>query len=408
MSIETRRGEPSRDAVGAPSAPGPGARGPGGQGSGGQGSGGRGSDGRGSAASGGQSPGPSPGEVTYDHLIIPPHWRRSEELSDGAVNPLFDDGGSSRDAGVSPAPTGAGSPSGPSPAATGPLLVGTTARAFAKLDDLIRLDGRDREIIEARRAEADRVLRGKFPARSALPLVGVAAIGSAGRDTMIKPLDEVDIFAVFSAANSAWKRFRWDSRDLLLCVRDAIGGERIQTIGTRGQALRVVYDAPPDVHLVPGFDHPRAGYVMPDRVGGWLPTRPEQHASWMANAGPRVMSAVRLLKAWNRVYGSHLRSFHVEALAGEVLIGRGLNTRQGLAEVFGRITEVGFVAHDPSDLEVDLSTYLRPADRAELVEPISFARDRSARAVVAEQAGRHEEAVNLWREVFGPEFPTFG
>jgi hypothetical protein len=364
----------------------------------------------------------APGEVTYDHLIIPPHWRRSEELSDGAVNPLFDpppDGAgrlATDAAGTALAPSASAaaprapstSPATPSPATTGPLLVGTTARAFAKLDDLIRLDARDREVIEARRSEADRVLRGIFPPRSALPLVGVAAIGAAGRDTMIKPLDEVDIFAVFSAANSAWKRFRWDSRDLLLCVRDAIGGDRIQTIGTRGQALRVVYDAPPDVHLVPGFDHPRAGYVMPDRVGGWLATRPEQHASWMANAGPRVMSAVRLLKAWNRVYGSHLRSFHLEALAGHVLIGRGLNSRQGLAEVFAQISEVGFVAHDPSDLGVDLSTYLRPSDRAELAEPISFARDRADRAVVAEQAGRHEEAVNLWREIFGPEFPTFG
>jgi hypothetical protein len=359
----------------------------------------------------------SPGEVTYDHLIIPSHWRRSEELGEGGVNPLFDAavdaaGRTAVDApaesGAESPPTGGLPPGTLPPGSTGPLLVGTTARAFAKLDDLIRLDARDREVIEARRAEAEQVLRATFPARSALPLVGVAAIGAAGRDTLIKPLDEVDIFAVFSAANSAWKRFRWDSRDLLLCVRDAVGGDRIQTIGTRGQALRIVYDAPPDVHLVPGFDHPRAGYVMPDRVGGWLPTRPEQHASWMANAGPRVMSAVRLLKAWNRVYGSHLRSFHLEALAGEVLIGRGLNTRQGLAEVFGQISEVGFAAHDPSDLGVDLSTYLRPADRAELAEPISFARDRSARAVAAEQGGNHEEAVNLWREVFGPEFPTFG
>lgn len=343
-----------------------------------------------------------PGEVTYDHLIIPSHWRRSNESTPGAPNALFPpDGGAPAQSSLPPINPTTG-------AMTGPLLVGTTARAFAKLDDLIRLSAEDKAVIAARRDEAERALRAIFPPGCALPLVGVATIGSAGRDTMIRPLDEVDIFAVFSAANSAWKRFRWDSRDLVLCVRNAIGGERIQTIGSRGQALRIVYDSPPDVHLVPAFDHPRAGYVMPDRVGGWLPTRPERHTSWTADLGPRVISAVRLLKAWNRVCGSHLRSFHIEALAGQVLAGRGLNTRQGLAEVFRHMDEVGLVAADPADVGGDLSAYLCPEDVDALAETIRAARIYSAKAVGAEQAGDHEEAVALWGSVFGPEFPTFG
>jgi len=343
-----------------------------------------------------------PGEVTYDHLIIPSHWRRSEESAPGAPNALFpDDGGVASP----PAPAPINPATGPM---TSPLLVGTTARAFAKLDDLIRLSAEDRAVITARRDEAERALRAIFPPRCALPLVGVATIGSAGRDTMIRPLDEVDIFAVFSAANSAWKRFRWDSRDLVLCVRNAIGGDRIQTIGSRGQALRIVYDSPPDVHLVTAFDHPRAGYVIPDRIGGWLPTRPERHTSWTADLGPRVISAVRLLKAWNRVCGSHLRSFHIEALAGQVLAGRGLNTRQGLAEVFRHMDEVGLTVPDPADVGGDLSSYLRPEDVEALAEFVRLARLYSAKAVDAEHAGDHEEAVSLWGTVFGPEFPTFG
>jgi Second Messenger Oligonucleotide or Dinucleotide Synthetase domain len=332
-----------------------------------------------------------PAEVTYDHLIIPPHWRRSD---DSAPNLLFP-------------PVDAPTQSAAHPM-SGPLLVGTTASAFATLDGMIRLSAEDKTVIDARRDEAERALRAIFPPRCALPLVGVATIGSAGRDTMIRPLDEVDIFAVFSAANSAWKRFRWDSRDLLLCVRNAIGGDRVQTIGTRGQALRVVYDAPPDVHLVPAFDHPRAGYVMPDRVGGWLPTRPERHASWTEGLGPRVIASIRLLKAWNRVCGSHLRSFHIEALAGTVLAGRGLNTRQALATVFRHMDESGLAMTDPADVGGDLSTYLRPDDLAALGEAIQVARACSERAVAAENEGRHEEAVALWGSIFGPEFPTFG
>jgi hypothetical protein len=347
------------------------------------------------------STGAKPGEVTYDQLIIPPHWRRSEESAPREQNPLF----------PPDSPSGVGAPSPINPTTgplTGPLLVGTTARAFAKFDDMVRLSVEDRDVVDARRNEAENALRTIFPPRCMLPLVGVATIGSAGRDTMIRPLDEVDIFAVFSAANGAWKRFRWDSRDLLLCVRNAIGGERVQTIGSRGQALRVVYDSPPDVHLVPAFDHPRAGYVIPDRVGGWLPTRPERHASWMVDAGPRVISAVRLLKVWNRVCGSHLRSFHLEALAGRALVGRGLNTRQGLAEVFRHMDESGFSVTDPADVGGDVASYLQPDDVAALEDAARLARGYSARAVDAELLGDHAEAVALWGAIFGPEFPTFG
>lgn len=355
-----------------------------------------------------------PSEVTYDNLIIPPHWRRAEGSSPGAPNSLFPAG--DRTSGRGPAdrrtpPPGMTGPSPINPVTgpmTGPLLVGTTARAFAKFDDLIRLSDEDRAVIDSRRAEAERALRSIFPPRCALPLIGVATIGAAGRDTMIRPVDEVDIFAVFSAANSAWKRFRWDSRDLLVCVRNAIGGDRVQTIGTRGQALRIIYDAPPDVHLVPAFDHPRAGYVIPDRVGGWLPTRPERHASWTMDLGPRVISVVRLIKAWNRVYGSHLRSFHIEALVGQVLGGRGLNTRQGVAEIFRHMDEIGLSVNDPAGVGGDLSTYLGDEDIAALAEAVRHARTYSTKALEAEQAGKHEEAVSFWGTIFGPEFPAFG
>lgn len=290
---------------------------------------------------------------------------------------------------------------------TGPLAVGTTAGAFSVLDAQIRLQDVDHQTIAARRDQVETVLRSLFRPQSALPLVGVATIGSAGRDTMIRPLDEVDVFAVFSAATGAWKRFRFDSTGLLSAVREAIGGEHVEVIGSRGKALRLVYDAAPDVHLIPAFDHPRAGYVMADGVGGWLPTRPERHSSWMGGFGAAVTSTVRLLKFWNRVYGSHLRSFHLEALTGAAVGARGLDTRQSLLEVFAT-GERGLAAFDPAGVGGDLSSYLTEADVAALTEAFAFARTHAAQAVSAEAVGDHEEAISMWRVVFGPTLPAFG
>jgi hypothetical protein len=302
------------------------------------------------------------------------------------------------------APPDPGVPAGPR---TGALAVGTTAGAFAVLDSSIRLRDADHAVVGSRREAAEHVLRALFPPRSPLPLVGVATIGSAGRDTMIRPLDEVDVFAVFSAVTGAWKRFQFDSGGLLSAVRDALGGEGVEVIGSRGKALRVVYDVAPDVHLIPAFDHPRAGYVMPDGVGGWLPTRPERHSSWMAEFGPVVASTVRLLKFWNRVYGSHMRSFHLEVLVGAAVGSRDLDTRQALHEVF-TVGERGLSAFDPAGVGGDLSSYLGTDDLAILTDAFAFARAHSGQAVVAEAVGDHEEAISMWRVVFGPNLPAFG
>jgi hypothetical protein len=290
---------------------------------------------------------------------------------------------------------------------TGPLAVGTTAGAFSVLDSQVRLHDADHATIAARRDQVENVLRSLFRPHSSLPLVGVATIGSAGRDTMIRPLDEVDVFAVFSAATGAWKRFRFDSTGLLTAIREAVGGDQVEVIGSRGKALRLVYGAAPDVHLIPAFDHPRAGYVMADGVGGWLPTRPERHASWMAGFGAAVASTVRLLKFWNRVYGSHLRSFHLEALTGCVVGARGLDTRQALLQVF-TAGERGLEAYDPAGVGGDLSCYLTEPDAAALTEAFAFARTHAAQAVAAEAVADHEEAISMWRLVFGPTLPAFG
>ena len=56
----------------------------------------------------------------------------------------------------------------------------------------------------------------------------------------------------------------------------------------------------------------------------------------------------------------------------------------------------------------DLSSYLTAAARTALLLNLESARGRAARANAAEASGDHQEAIRLWRIIFGDEFPAYG
>lgn len=282
-----------------------------------------------------------------------------------------------------------------------------TAAAFAELDARLRLTPEQRGVVEARRASTEELLLRFFGPTSTLPLVGTTVIGSADRDTMIQPLDEVDVLASFSAANGAWERYRGNSREFTGVLRRALAGVEVHVVDGQGQALRLVCSTTPDVHLVPVFGYRDGGYALPTGAGGWLPTNPDRHASWLAAAGPHVPPTVRALKHWNRLHGSRLRAFHVEVLVGTTVGGTDVEGGQALHRVF-QVCQARLDVADPSGLGGDLSTYLTDEDRAVLGPSFRFARAHAGLALEAEAAGDHEEAISLWRIVLGPDFPAYG
>lgn len=285
----------------------------------------------------------------------------------------------------------------------------TTAQAFAQfLEDITATDYQKTSIINGRKKTVDDRLTEKFPASSDMPYSKGILMGSAKKNTIIRPLDDVDVLAVFSNVNKAWDKYWNDSHGFIYRIRDAYNGVSIQQVGTRGQAVRVFYDGGGHVDVAPVFYKGDDVYHLPDGSGGWLLTAPTVANDWFDDRH-KVLSyqlapIVRLLKAWNRAHSKRLRSFHLETMAATTFSGLGSNHREALQKFFGWAS--GHLdVDDPGGPGGTLSSYLSWTERQAVLDALRAAEDRATKAIDAESRGDHAEAKRLWRIILGSSFP---
>lgn len=286
----------------------------------------------------------------------------------------------------------------------------TTAQAFSQfLTDTTATDYQKTSIIDARKKTVDDRLFEKFPSTSKMPYSRGILMGSASKNTIIRPLDDVDVLAVFSNINKAWDKYCKNSYSFIYSIRDAYNGVSIQQVGTRGQAVRVFYETGGHVDVAPVFSQGDGVYHLPNGTGGWLLTAPTIANDWFTERN-RTLSyhlapLVRLLKAWNRVHSKRMQSFHLETVAATVFGSLGSNYRDALQKFFEWAPNY-LCVNDPGGQGGDLSSYLTWSGRQDLITALSSAAHRAKRANEAEARGDHAESKRLWNIVFGDGFPT--
>lgn len=286
----------------------------------------------------------------------------------------------------------------------------TTAQAFSKfLEDITATDNQKSTFIPNRKASVDEDMGKAFPSTSDMPYWKGILMGSASKGTIFRPLDDIDVLAVFSNENGAWSKYAYDSKSFIYRVRDAYDGFKTQQVGTRGQAVRVFYKSGGHVDVAPVFHQGNDIYHLPNGTGGWLFTAPTVANTWYFDRNKalsyHLSPVVRLLKAWNRAHSKHFRSFHLETVAATTFSSLGSNYRDALQKFFewapGHLS-----VSDPGGQGGDLSAYLTWSGRQELLNALSAAADRAKQANEAEDRGDHAEAKRLWRIILGDAFPT--
>lgn len=286
----------------------------------------------------------------------------------------------------------------------------TSAQAFARfLEDITATDYQKSTTIKARKETVDTRLFDKFPSTSDMPYLHGILMGSAAKNTIIRPFDDIDVLAVFSNVNDVWDKYRWDSKSFIYRIRDAYDGVSIQQVGTRGQAVRVFYQTGGHVDVAPVFSAGDDVYKLPDGTGGWIDTAPTVSNAWFSKRnselGYHLAPLVRLAKSWNRAHSRRMRSYHLETVAGVVFSSLGSNYRDALAKFFEWAPN-HLSVNDPGGKSGDLSAYLTWTSRQELLTALASAKERAKKAIDAESRGDHSEAKRLWRIILGDDFPV--
>jgi hypothetical protein len=287
----------------------------------------------------------------------------------------------------------------------------TTKQAFNQfLTDISITEYQKTSIVAKRKETVVRNLTSAFPSNSDLPFMEAKLMGSAAKGTIVRPLDDIDVLAVFSNEKRAWQdKYQYDSQAFLYRIRRAYDGLSIAQVGARGQAIRVFFESGGHVDVAPTFRQATDAFHLPNGNGGWIYTSPFIANQWFkernAELSYNLAALVRMLKKWNAAHSKRLKSFHLETMAGHTFKTLGNNRRTGLEGFFAWAGDFLDVS-DPGGQSGSLSGYLSWTARDSVRQSFTTAADRASRAIDAENAGDHTEAKRLWALILGSKFPT--
>jgi len=240
--------------------------------------------------------------------------------------------------------------------------------------------------------------------------------GSYSRHTIIAPLKEADI-DIFIVLDPSYYYDLDGPASLLDKVRRVMKKTYPNTpdISRNGQAVTIQFtDFMVDV--VPGFYRKSEGYLIPNSITKkWISTDPKKHVEIMANANSihesNLVPLIKMIKGWNKNINNSFHSFHLEALALQILDNIKIsNFPSGMRYFFDKGRNlISKKNPDPAGYDGDVGSYINTQEKIqEAIAKFQLAYERAIKAEDYERQGYIEEAIEMWRKIFGGYFPAYG
>jgi Second Messenger Oligonucleotide or Dinucleotide Synthetase domain len=245
--------------------------------------------------------------------------------------------------------------------------------------------------------------------------------GSYARWTKTKPLKDVDIFFVLGNKE---REYRDKHPNVVLEKFLEVLTEKYRkdqvSLGRRSVqvdfGVQVVEDQTNDqimsVDVVPAFAK-GSHYEIPDRTtGAWMMTDPEIHADLATKANKAFSGEwkplVKMIKKWNQTAGKPVKpGFLLEVIALELFVpefsgGYPYELKGFFATAADHIKETW---GDPAKLGPAVSDQMDEA-KASVARGAFLAAEQSVtRAIRLAKTGHQGDALEEWRNLFGPLFP---
>jgi hypothetical protein len=227
--------------------------------------------------------------------------------------------------------------------------------------------------------------------------------GSYDRDTIIRPLDDIDIFSVL-------KREDWEDEYKQLPKPQAVLSKFKKYLN--GIAIyedKVKQDRPcvtirlsdKNFDIMPSFEQLGGGYLIPNfDLSGWTYAYPEQLFDNLEavhkQRNYKVKQVIKAVKHWNRGLDKLIPSYHIEEVAINIFVLNDFkNYREGI-ELWFKNAEYHLLS----------TKFKANSDYLSAIEHIKKTIKKLDEASAKCTDGKEPEAVQLWKEIFGKEFPT--
>jgi hypothetical protein len=283
----------------------------------------------------------------------------------------------------------------------------TVAVSFDKFIENISISGDQQSISTARRDRIVSLLKNDFT------IVEAFATGSVPKRTAIKGSDLDVMVALHYGKHIEGKK----PSQVLQAVQKVLSEYRTG-VRRNGQAVTLYYETWPNVDIVPvsrvvNSDGSVSHYNVPNmNTETWIMSRPKRHSANIADRastfGPEFRRIIRMIKWWNQQHSHYLQSYHIEALALQIITGSFSDYSWNTYQFFKNAHELVKTSLWYEGSAAD--GYLGYSDRQEALKRLDTARSKALDAWHAtyDKNSDHQKAIGLWRQIFGEKFPPYG
>lgn len=227
--------------------------------------------------------------------------------------------------------------------------------------------------------------------------------GSYDRDTIIRPLDDIDIFSVLNREDweDEYKQLP-KPQAVLTKFKNYLGGISIYEGKVKQDRPCVTIRlSDKNFDIMPSFPVYAGGYLIPNTdLSGWTYAYPEQLYEQLEAVHRlrdyKVKQVIKAVKQWNRGLDKLIPSYHIEETAIAIFNYNSFkNYREGI-ETWFKLAEYHLVSSKMKKSD-DYNTALQK------IKAVTKKLDKAAEKC---SNGEEGEAKKIWREVFGKEFPA--
>lgn len=276
----------------------------------------------------------------------------------------------------------------------------TLIQSINQLIDNVTVTDRQEENIKQSLSNIEGHLKNKD---NNLSVVRAFTNGSYERDTIIRPLNDIDIFAVLKFDD--WK----DEYGNLPTPQSVLTKIKNYLNGLHDYKEKVKQDRPcvtiklsdKNFDILPSFEIQGGGYYIPNyNLSGWTTSYPEQLTKDLDDTHKlrnyKLKPIIKAIKYWNRENNKLIPSYHIEETAINIF---QLNN-------FTNYEEAIRLWFNNSEYYLQSAKFKSNDDHTATTNKIKKVKDKLNDAQIKYDDGKEVEAKKIWKEVFGKEFPT--
>ena len=227
--------------------------------------------------------------------------------------------------------------------------------------------------------------------------------GSYERDTIIRPLNDIDLFAVLD--RDAWKDENGNlpsPQSVLTKIKNYLNDQPdYKDKVSQDRPCVTVKLSDKNFDVLPSFEEFGGGYLIPNHdLKSWTYSYPEQLTEDLDNIHRqrdyKVKPTIKAVKYWNREKGKLIPSYHIEEAAINIFtLNDFTNFEQSIRVWFNN-----------AEYYLQSNKFKSNNDYTTSINRIKKVKDKLNEAKEKYDDGKEDEAIQIWKDIFGKEFPT--